>query len=103
MDIAGAYASGKARSIKRSFEMDDDKVTLTDVFDVERGSVVTERFISLVEPKLDDGVICFGECRFSYFGDATLSVSTEETHQGTCYLVDFTLNEGAKEFKVVME
>ena len=104
MDIAGAYPDGVAKSVKRSFDMDDDKVTLTDVFDVEGGRTVVERFVSYVEPVAAcDGVLNFGECKFSYFGDAVMSVSTEETHDGTCYIVDFTLNEGEKEFKVVME
>ena len=84
--------------------MSDKTVTLTDVFDVSGGTSVTERFVSLVEPEVvSDGVIAFGECRFSWQGDATVSVSTEETHNGTCYIVDFALGEGTKEFKVVME
>lgn len=104
MDIAGAYPASKARSVKRSFDMYDDKVVLTDVFDVADGCEIVERFVSLVEPKIDtDGVILFDECRFSYTADAKISVSTEQTHGGICYLVDFTLNGGAKEFKVVME
>ena len=104
MDIAGAYPDGVAKSVVRSFEMSDKTVTLTDVFDVSNGTSVTERFVSLVEPEaVSDGVIAFGECRFSWQGDATVSVSTEETHNGTCYIVDFALGEGTKEFKVVME
>ena len=104
MDIACAYPEGCARSVRRSFDMDDDKVVLIDVFDVGEGNSIVERFVSLVEPKVEgDGVLSFAECRFSYFGDAKMDIHTEETYQGTCYIVDFTLNEGAKEFKVVME
>ena len=104
MDIAGAYPEGNAKSIKRSFDMYDDKVVLTDVFDVKEGCEVIERFVSLVEPKFDtDGVIFFDECRFTYTGDAKIELSTEDTHQGVCYILDFVLNEATKEFKVVME
>jgi hypothetical protein len=104
MDIAGAYPDGVAKSVVRSFEMDDKTVTLTDKFDVKTGSSIVERFVSLVEPSVvSDGVIAFGECRFSYFGDADMKLSTEETHNGTCYIVDFVLKDGANEFKVVME
>lgn len=103
MDIAGAYLNGKDKSVKRTFDMTDDKVTLTDVFEVGDSAVV-ERFVSLVKPEMgDDGALHFGECKFSFFGDASLEINTESTHNGTCYLVDFTLNKGAKEFKVVME
>ena len=84
--------------------MDDDKVTMTDVFDVAEGCSVVERFVSLVEPCMgDDGALYFAECRFSFFGDVAMKIHTEDTHNGVCYIVDFTLNEGAKEFKVVME
>ena len=104
MDIADAYPAGTAKSVKRSFDMYDDKVVLTDVFDVADGSRIVERFVSLVEPKFDtDGVVLLDECRFSYFGDAKITVSTEKTNGDTCYLLDFELNKGAKEFKVVME
>ena len=104
MDIAGAYPEGCAESVRRSFDMDDDKVVLTDVFEVAEGRSVVERFVSLVEPEVtEDGVIYFADCRFSYFGDAKMDIHTEPTHQGDCYIVDFTLKEGAKEFKVVME
>ena len=47
MDIAGAYPDSTARSVKRCFDLDDDKVTLTDSFDVEEGTEIIERFISL--------------------------------------------------------
>jgi hypothetical protein len=104
MDIAGAYPTDKARSVKRSFDMDDTTVTLTDVFDVKDGCEIKERFVSLVKPEMvSDGVITFGECKFSYFGEADIVTSTEETYHGTCYIVDFVLREGEKQFKVVME
>ena len=104
MDIAGAYATDKAKSIKRSFEMDDERVVLTDVFNVADGCEVRERFVSLVKPEaVSDGALTFGECKFSYFGDARIEMSTEDTYNGTCYIVDFVLSDGAKEFKVVME
>ena len=104
MDIVGAYPEGKAKSVKRSFDMYEDKVVMTDVFEAEEGCEIVERFVSLAEPRIDtDGVIFFDECKFSYLGDARIRVSTENTHEGTCYLVDFVLNDGVKEFKVVME
>jgi hypothetical protein len=104
MDIAGAYPEGVARSVRRTFEMDDDKVVLTDVFDVEPGTKIVERFVSLVEPYMcNDGSLYFGDCRFTFRADTAMWFKTEETHEGTCYIVDFTLNDGANEFKVVME
>ena len=56
-----------------------------------------------VPEKVSDGVFTFGECQFSYLGDADVEISTEDTHNGTCYIVDFVLRGGVNEFKVVME
>ena len=104
MDIAAAYKTEAVKSIKRSFSMNDDRVELTDVFDVVEGTHVVDRFVSLVKPEIKaQGVIEIGECAFTWSGDATLEISTEECAEGTCYLMDFTLNPGANEFKVVME
>lgn len=103
MDIAGAYQTDRVKSIKRSFDMDDDKVVLTDVFEAEDGCELIERFVSLTKPELCDGFINFGECQFTYSGDAEISLSTEDTYNGVCYIVDFKLAGETKEFKVVME
>ena len=104
MDIAGAYPEGVAKSIKRTFVMDDEKVTMTDVFDVDDESTVVERFVTLVEPAMgNDGSLYIGECKFTFRADTAMKIHTEETYNGVCYIIDFTLNRGAKEFKVVME
>ena len=104
MDIAGAYSTDAARSIVRSFDMYEDRVEMTDVYDVKDGCEIIERFVTLVKPEItEDGTVVIGECKFSYIGDADLRLSTEQTHNGTCYILDFVLKDGAKEFKVVME
>ena len=106
-DIAGAYADDAIKSIKRSFTMDDDKVTLTDVFEADEGTDIVERFVTYIEPKLvRDGEIMIGECRFTYFGECEYCLNTEfgtARPNEPCYLMDFRLKPGAKEFKAVME
>lgn len=102
MNIAGAYGTDKVKSINRSFEMTDECVTLTDSFDCIDGTEIVERFVTYVKPEIiSDGEIRIGSCRFTYFGDASFKLNTEQGAEGTCYLLDFTL--GGKEFKVVME
>ena len=104
MDIAGAYKLDGVRSIKRSFDMYDDRVVMTDAYDVDEGKSIVDRIVTLVKPEVKEaGLILVGDCRLSWFGDAELSINTEECANGTCYLLDFTLGEGEKEFKVVME
>lgn len=105
MDIAGAYPTDKVKSVNRRFEMNDDYVTMTDSFDACEGTEIVERFVTDVKPEIvSDREIRIGECRFTYFGDASLTVNTEVGAEGTTYyLLDFTLNEGENEFKVVMK
>ena len=65
---------------------------------------IVDRIVTLVKPEVkEDGLILVGDCRLSWSADAELKVNTEECAEGTCYLLDFTLREGEKEFKVVME
>ena len=104
MDIAGAYKVEGVRSIKRTFFMDDDKVVMTDAYDVEAGNSIVERIVTLVKPAIqENGTVLIGDCRLSWYGDAELQLNTEECANGTCYLLDFTVREGEKEFKIVME
>ncbi len=104
MDIAGAYPTGAVRSVKRTFTMDDGKVVMTDLYDMTREATVVERIVTLVKPEVkENGVVLVGDCRLSWYGNATLKVNTEECAEGICYLLDFTLNDGENEFKVVME
>jgi hypothetical protein len=104
MDIAGAYPTDAVKSVKRTFVMDDDKVLMTDLYDMTREATVVERIVTYVKPEIkDDGVIVVGDCRLSWFGNATLKVNTELGAEGECYLIDFTLAAGEKEFKIVME
>ncbi|MBQ7389847.1 MAG: heparinase II/III family protein [Clostridia bacterium] len=104
MDIAGAYSTGAVRSIKRSFVMDDESVTLTDVFERTRECRIVERLVTFIEPEMiGDRVIRIGDCTLEIYGDASVSVGTEKAAAGTCYLIDFALADGTDEFKVVMK
>lgn len=102
MDIAGAYESGAARSIRRSFDMEDTRVTLTDVIDAD--GVVVERIVTYIEPEVvSNREIRVADAKLMYFGDCEMKINTEMSAEGICYLIDFTLAKGTKEFKVVME
>ena len=104
MDIAGAYRTDKVKSIRRSFKMDDERVTMTDIFDAELGTEITERFVSFTQPiKKGKGVIEIGECIFKHEPELEPDIHTEDAACGFCYIIDFKLPSGEKEFKVVME
>ena len=52
MDIAGAYGNEALRSLKRRFETYEDRVVMID--EIDGDASVTERFCTLIEPKMGD-------------------------------------------------
>ena len=104
MDIAGAYPENSVKSVKRSFEMSDDKVAMTDVYLTDGDAEIVERLVSFMKPEIvSDSEILLGEAKVSWYADAELNISTERAAAGECYLLDFKLAKGAREFKIVME
>ena len=108
MDIVGAYDADEVRSIHRCFEMTDDAVSMTDTYTFNKSADIVERLVSCEKPEfIADGEIKFGDCVVYYDKDiCALDVQIENRTSGEgmiCYLVDFRLNEGVTEFKVVMK
>lgn len=106
-NIEDAYDTDAVNEIKRSFKIDENKVTLTDVFDFNsEGVSVVERFISKKEPVLCDGYADFGIGRIVYESKRyTPSVSTErfiknDFEEVAVYQIDFApVNKGEKVFE----
>lgn len=97
LNMEKAYADGVVKEFKRRFELEADKVKLTDVFDF--GGVqttVTERFVSKIKPELCDGYVDFGFAKIVYDSSRYIpDISTDEysIHSAlgkqVVYLVDF--------------
>jgi len=65
LQIEGAYKKGLISTLKRSFEFDENKVTLTDIIQADE-ACIRERFVSKIEPKVCEGYIDFGVGRILY-------------------------------------
>ncbi|MBQ2738181.1 MAG: heparinase II/III family protein [Clostridia bacterium] len=104
-DMAGAYACEGLNSLKRSFTVTDKRVTLTDLFDYMGTGDITERLVLSVEPCIEGGRITVGDAFVSYDEDiCTVSVTSEPTTtKSTCYMLDFKLKDGVREFKITIE
>lgn len=104
MDIAKAYALAEIQSLKRSFTVYEDSVTLRDeiVGDVS----VVERIVTLHEPKVGEGTIEVGGATLTFDPSYTVTVNigegTTKTNKKT-YLIDFTLPAGVNVFEVTMK
>lgn len=108
LDIEGAYPDGIIDKIHRKFEMDDDGVTVNDIFVYsEKTQTVTERFVSKIKPELGDGYVDLKTAKVIYDSEKyNVSVHSEayKSHftlkDVTVYLVDFALQDKESEFKV---
>ena len=102
LDISSAYGNEKINSLTRRFDLTDDGVALTDEFDFKSDLSVTERFISLLEPKtVCEGVLEIDGTHLLYDADiCTLSISRDASPQNECYAIDFSVKPGVREFKL---
>lgn len=107
-----AYSMEKAynveclKSLKRHFVCNSDNVTLTDSYEfTEKPESLVERFVSLVEPKIENGKISVGASELEY--DAT--IFDFELNQDVCnraggvketlYMLDFKPKKLEKQMK----
>ena len=57
IEIGPAYRLDYLKSLQRHFDFEDNKITLTDTYDLLGENEIKERFVSLIEPKIVDGVV----------------------------------------------
>lgn len=108
MDIAIAYRKENVRSIERSFAFTDDTVTLTDKYDITTQSDITEHFVSVIEPKIAEGVaVIDGVKLIQPEGIIPVIVKKEvKSHTGVphdVFLIDYILDKGATSFVLKFE
>ena len=105
-DMAGAYATDKLASLGREFKLYDDRIELTDTYAFNEECPVVERIVLTEEPKVDGSTITTASCSISF--DPTVCELSIGGDYGTTsrkpyyYFLDFKLNAGAREFKVVI-
>ncbi len=105
MDIAIAYRMEILKSLKRSFQFSDFEIKLTDSFEFTEKSQVTERFISVIKPKITDGVAEIDGVRLVQANGITPVITERQvkSHRGEVhpvYIVEYPLPKGQTEFKL---
>ena len=107
-DIAGAYENiAPLRSLVRRFSFDEKKVYLTDSYEYDAPVCITERFVSLYEPEIDNenAIVRIGDAIIRYNKEiCTPIINTEKRIAGdTCYFVDFIIPAGTPSFFLEIE
>ena len=105
MDIKNAYGVDFINKAERSFDFEKDKITLTDKFDFTKEVQVTERFISLTEPKMQGSVAVIDDVTVTSSQGEIPMISVKEVKahiHGThnVYIIDYVLPKGQTEFTI---
>ena len=104
--MENAYDIPTLKSLKRSFVCTDDEIILTDTYTLtEDPTSIVERFVTLVEPKIEEGKVTVGETVFEYDKNLfTLELNTDTCvrkgkKEETLYMIDLTPKTLAKEME----
>ena len=100
-DIAGAYPIPELRSLKRSFSIHGDGVSLTDRYEYDGEGEIIERFVSLTPPRLiSDGIVEVDGARLIFDGSiATPTFGSEPIRdEYAAYFTDLHLAPNVREF-----
>ena len=105
MDIKAGYGVDFINSLQRSFDFEDSKITLTDKFDLTKDVEKIERFISLIEPKIEGSVAVIDDVSLvNAYGIAPkISVKEVKAHISgahNVYMLDYVLPKEQKEFTI---
>ncbi len=98
---------------ERTFTPTDDKIEIYDKFTFSEPAVITERFVTTIKPRVEDGIVYIDDVRFICQCDATLNIVEQPyvdqlpdesgSHNRICYLLDYTLNGDNTEFKATID
>ena len=108
LDITNGYGLDFVKKAERVFEFEESKLTLKDSFKLTKESEITERFISVIEPKIVDGVAVIDDVKLINGYGIAPKITHKQTEKhlgGVCnvYILDYTLPKGKTEFSIVFE
>ena len=102
MNIATAYKCDGLEAINRKFSFTEESVTLSDSFTYSGNGKITERLVTLLVPEITEpGTVKIEDVTVKYNPEkcvCTIGSEPKNTTE-TCYFIDFTLNDGVKDFK----
>ncbi len=97
LEMNRAYDIDSLKSLKRSFNIDDDSVVLCDTFEFAGGDHdITERFISTVKPEKADAYVKAGDMVIKTDCEAQISEEEITGHHGekvTLYIIEYKVED----------
>ena len=112
-DITKAYGDKNLTALIRKAEINENKVVITDTFDVTNDISIIERFVSKRKADIKANELVFGDTKLKYPAEKARLSITEEKHTPheydsedvTVYCYDFTLKSTVREiaFEITTE
>ena len=103
LEMAGAYAVEGINSVKRSFAMSEDSVTVTDSFDCGDMSII-DRVVTRIEPAVSEGCVRAGAGELTFDPElCSVTVGSElDSRSNTIWFIDLVPINGAKTVSYTM-
>ena len=116
MDFTLGYSKKEHPNLKkaeRTLVPLDDRIDILDRYEVEKGTRITERFVTTIKPRTEGGSVILDDVRFTCTSEATLNIVEQpfvdqlpdenKNYNKICYLLDYILPEGVTEFKATID
>ena len=105
-EFAQAFGMDFLKSAVREFFFQENKITMKDAFVLDCEKEITERFVSIIEPKIVDGVAVIEDVALEVKGKISpkITVKQAEKHLDSAiynvYLIDYVLPKGQTNFEI---
>lgn len=104
MDFTNAYGLDYLKKAERKFTMGESEIVIDDKFTLTQNSEITERFVALIEPRVENGCVVIDDTTLVCDIEPQISVKVLEYHNqpGTynAYCIDYVLPNGKTNFKL---
>ncbi|MBO4983729.1 MAG: heparinase II/III family protein [Clostridia bacterium] len=106
LEFSNAFGVDFLTKAERAFDFKKDSITMIDTLEVTKETEITERFVSVIEPKIVDGVAVIDDVSLIVQDNLQPKITVKEVKRHldgsiyNAYLIDYTLPKGKYDFKI---
>ena len=106
LEFSNAFGVDFLTKAERAFDFKKDSITMIDTLEVTKETEITERFVSVIEPKIVDGVAVIDDVSLIVQGNLQPKITVKEVKRHldgsiyNAYLIDYTLPKGKYDFEI---
>ena len=106
LEFSNAFGVDFLTKAERTFDFKKDSITMIDTLEVTKETEITERFVSVIEPKIVDGVAVIDDVSLIVQDSLQPKITLKEVKRHldgsiyNAYLIDYTLPKGKYDFEI---